>query len=116
MRVMIALSLALNIVVLTPICAGLITDADWAREVYGSRTAARGILLSVYLAIGLVSAMLLLLRHPQLVAALLLVQVVYKLSTPFTVGTLANPVVVSNLAIAVFHGVTLVLIWQSRRR
>jgi len=114
MGVMITLSMVLNIVVLATVCAGLIANASWARKVYGDATAARGILLSVYLAIGLVSALLLFLREPMLVAALLLVQVVYKVTTPLTVGTLRNPVVISNLGIAAFHAVTLVLIWQAR--
>ncbi len=113
MRVMIILSLVLNIAVLAPVCAGLIADANWVRASYGEVTAARGILLSVYLAIGLVSALLLFVGEPKLVAALLLVQVVYKLTTPLTVGTFANPVVVSNLGIAAFHAVTLALIWRA---
>ena len=113
MRVMINLSLLLNIAVLAPVCAGLIADASWARASYGEASAARGILLSVYLAIGLVSALLFFVREPKLVAALLLVQVVYKVTTPLTVGTLANPVVVSNLGIAAFHAVTLALIWRA---
>ena len=113
MGFMITLSLLLNIVVLAPVCAGLITDAGWARASYGAATPARGILLSVYLAIGSVSALLLAFREPKLVAALLLVQVVYKLTTPLTVGTLQNPVVASNLGIASFHAVTLVLIWRA---
>jgi len=113
MRVMITLSLLLNMVVLAPVCAGLITDAGWARASYGAATAARGILLSVYLAIGLVSALFLVFREPKLIAALLLVQVAYKLTTPLTVGTLHNPVVVSDLGIASFHAVTLLLIWRA---
>lgn len=51
MRAMIRLSLLLNLVVLTPISVGLITDASWIGEAYGPFTAARGILLSVYLSI-----------------------------------------------------------------
>ena len=113
MRIMITLSLVLNIAVLIPVCAGLIMDASWARASYGDATAARGILLSVYLAIGVVSAFLLVVREPKLVAALLLVQVVYKLTTPFTVGTFSNPVVISNLGIAAFHAITLLLIWRA---
>jgi hypothetical protein len=46
-----------------------------------------------------------------MVAGLLLMQVVYKLTTPFTVGTFGNPVVVSNLVIAALHSVTLAGIW-----
>ena len=116
MRAMIRLSLLLNLVVLTPISVGLITDASWIGEAYGPFTAARGILLSVYLSIGLVSLLLLLAPEPRAVGALLLVQVVYKLTTPVTVGTLFNPVVVSNLGIAAFHTVTIVLIFLARQR
>ena len=108
---MVTLSLMLNIVVLTPVCYGLVTDAVWARESYGGSTAARGILLSVYIAIGLVSLGLLFRGDLKFVAALILVQIIYKVTTPFTVGTVANPVVISNLLIAVFHTVTLVLIY-----
>jgi hypothetical protein len=113
---MITLSLILNIVVLVPICAGLILDASWAKASFGETTAARGILLSVYIAIGLVSVMLFFIRESKMIAALLLVQVVYKLTTPLTVGTLANPVVISNLGIAAIHAVTLVLIWHTDKK
>ncbi len=112
---MITLSLILDIVVLAPVCAGLISNPNWVRGTYGDATAARGILLSVYLAIGLVSALLLFLPDPKLIAALLLVQVVCTVTTPLTVGTLRNPVVISNLGIAAFHAVTLILIWQAKQ-
>lgn len=115
MKILIALSLALNVAVLLPVCFGIITDAAWAREAYGESTAARGILLSIYLAIGLVSLGLLFRREPNMVAALILVQIIYKLTTPFTVGTIANPVVVSNLFIATFHSVTLYFIYRSSK-
>jgi hypothetical protein len=51
-------------------------------------------------------------RDPVLVAPLLLVQVIYKFTTPFTVGSFTNPVVLSNLAIATLHLMTLVLIYR----
>ena len=111
MQIIIPLSLLLNIAVLTPVCIGLISDAQWAREAYGEGTAARGILLSIYFAIAALSASLLWIGDARMVAALLLVQVIYKVTTPFTVGTIQNPVVVSNLLIAAFHTVTLLLIW-----
>lgn len=115
MKLMIVISLVLNIAVLTPVCYGLVTDAAWARESYGDATAARGILLSVYIAIALVSLGMLVLSEPKLVAALLLVQVIYKIITPFAVGTVSNPVVVSNLLIALFHSVTLFFIYRENR-
>ena len=78
---------------------------------YGPDSPARGILLSVYLAILVVSIWLLIFkRDPMLVAPLLLVQVIYKLTTPFTVGSFSNPVVISNIFIAGLHLITLRLI------
>ena len=114
MRWMMVLSLLINVAVLLPVCAGLLTDASWTTSAYGEGTPARAILLSIYLAIGLVSVLLLVHREPKAVAALLLVQVLYKLITPLTVGTLANPVVVSNLVIAGFHTATLMCLWRGQ--
>jgi hypothetical protein len=112
MRILILASLSLNILVLVPVCLGLLTKADWTLSAYGADTPARGILLSVYLAILICSAGLLAKPIPAMVAALLLVQIVYKVTTPFTVGTLANPVVTANLGIALFHCITLWSIWK----
>jgi hypothetical protein len=100
-------SLAINIAVLLPVCGGLIARLPWTEEAYGPASAARGILLSIYMAIGLLSAGLFVWPEPGAVTALLAVQVVYKVTTPFTVGSLRNPVVVSNLLIAMVHGITL---------
>ena len=113
MRVMILLSLLINVVVLIPVSAGLLVDAAWAAAAYGDPSPARGILLSIYAAILAVSAWLLIERNAVLVAPLLLVQVVYKLTTPITVGSLTNPVVISNLLVAAVHLVTLALILRN---
>jgi hypothetical protein len=112
MRALIFASIGLNIAVLVPVCLSLLLKADWTLSAYGPDTPARGILLSIYLAILLCSAGLLLKPIPAMVAALLLVQIVYKLTTPFTVGNFANPVVISNLGIAAFHSLTLWTIWK----
>ncbi|WP_296678641.1 hypothetical protein [Novosphingobium sp.] len=106
METLIKASLVLNIAVLVPVCGSLLSGAGWTGDAYGPPSPARGILLSIYLAILLVSAGLLFRPVPAFVAALLIVQIVYKITTPVTVGTLANPVVLSNLAIAAFHMVT----------
>ena len=55
-------------------------------------------------------------RPTIVVAPLLLVQVIYKFTTPFTVGSYTNPVVLSNLAIATLHLVTLVSIYRQLGR
>jgi hypothetical protein len=113
MRALIFASLGLNIFVLVPVCLGLLNKADWTLAAYGPDAPARGILLSVYLAILAVSVGLLFKPVPAMVAALLLVQILYKFSTPFTVGSFANPVVTANLAIAAFHSVTVWVIWRA---
>jgi hypothetical protein len=97
------ISLVLNILVLIPVCTGLFLKANWAVDSYGIETPARGILLSIYLAILLFSAVLLLKFDPKFVMALLSVQVVYKVLSPIMVGTLSNSVIISNLLIALFH-------------
>jgi hypothetical protein len=113
LRALIYASLALNIFVLAPVCLGLLNKAGWTVAAYGPDAPARGILLSVYLAILLCSIGLLAKPVPSMVAALLLVQIIYKFTTPFTVGSFSNPVVMSNLGIAAFHCITLWAIWKS---
>jgi hypothetical protein len=112
MRALIYASLALNIFVLVPVCLGLLNKADWTLAAYGPDAPARAILLSVYLAILICSLGLAVKPVPAMVAALLLVQIIYKYSTPFTVGSFTNPVVISNLGIAAFHSITLWVIWK----
>ena len=116
MKRMVRASLLTNVAVLIPVCVSLLLDAAWVADVYGSASAARGILLSVYGAILVVSAGVLFMREPMLVAPLLLVQVLYKVTTPFTVGSFANPVVISNLVIVALHLTTLGLILIDQRR
>ena len=116
MKKMILASLITNVGVLIPVCVGLLLDASWVTDVYGATTPARGILLSVYGSILVVSIGLLFKRAPMLVAPLLLVQVLYKLTTPFTVGSFTNPVVISNLVVAVMHLTTLGLILRQMPR
>jgi hypothetical protein len=113
MKFFIYASLAINILVLIPVTYGLMTNASGSVAAFGADSPARSILLSVYLAILLCSAGLLLKPVPAMVAALLLVQIVYKSTTPFTVGSFIHPVVISNLVIAAFHSVTLWFIWRS---
>ena len=112
---MILISLLVNVLVLIPVCMGLMWDLPRISSVYGSYSPARGILLSVYGAILLVSILLLFRPLPLLVAPLLLVQVLYKFTTPFTVGSFTNPVVISNLLVAMLHLITLYVILRTTR-
>lgn len=113
---MIVVSLLLNIAVLIAVSIALVNDADWTRTAYGARTPARDILFAVYLAILVGSALLLVgviaAPAPALhgaVAALLALQIFYKIGSAATVsGALRNPVVLSNLGIAAVHLTTVI--------
>ena len=115
MKRMILISLMVNVLVLIPVCIGLMWDLPRISSVYGPYSPARGILLSVYGAILLVSILLIFKPLPILVAPLLLVQILYKVTTPFTVGSFTNPVVISNLLVAMLHLITLYVILRTTR-
>jgi uncharacterized membrane protein (DUF441 family) len=113
MKKLITISLLANIAILIPVCIGLGINSEQLAVALGGATPARGILLSIYFSILAASALLLMQRGPKPVAALLLVQIIYKVTTPFTVGTLQNPVVISNLVIAALHIITLFFIYRT---
>ena len=113
MQTMIYISLAVNILVLVPIVVLMAIKSPLVDHAWGAFTAARGILMSIYLAILLASVVLLFVPVATFIVALLSVQVIYKLTTPFTVGTFKNPVVISNLVISVVHIATLVSIFNA---
>jgi hypothetical protein len=107
MNTLIYISLSINILVLVPILVLMAIKSPVVDHAWGGFTEARGILMSIYFAILALSAFLIFKPVPSFVFALLLVQVIYKVTTPFTVRSFSNPVVVSNLFIAAFHIFTL---------
>ena len=107
MPALLVASLLVNVGVLVPVTAGLLRDAAWAQVAFGPKAPGRQILLAIYLSILALSAGLLLWRDAKVASGLLLAQCLYKLLSPVTVGTLRHPVVLSNLAIAALHTVTL---------
>ncbi len=104
---MITASLILNILVLIPVCFALIMNFDKMQKVAGIFTPARGVLLAMYLTILTASILLLFFMDFKLSFALFIIQIMYKVLTPFTVKTIKNPIVISNLLIAAFHLVTI---------
>ncbi len=104
-------SLLLNILVLVPVCLFVMLGGRRTTRVFGEATHARAILLALYLTILAASVALLWIDRPDALATLLAMQVLYKVLTPFTVGTVRHPVVISNLLIAAFHAVTLSTLW-----
>ncbi|MCX6496103.1 MAG: hypothetical protein NTW23_02080 [Rhodoluna sp.] len=113
METLIYVSLVINICVLIPIVILMAIKSPIVDQTWGGFTAARGILMSIYLSILVVSVLLLFKPVPAFVAALLLVQVVYKITTPFTVGKFSHPVVISNLVISAMHIATLASIYAT---
>lgn len=110
------LSLVLNILVLITVCLGLLLNSKWTEMSYGIDSPARAILLAIYLAILILSIVLLIKFDSKLVFALLLVQVVYKLLSPIMAVTLTNPVIISNLFIALFHSYSIYKITSTKRK
>lgn len=110
---MITASLILNIVVLLPVCFFILTNNKRLVKTLGEFTPARGILLAMYITILLSSLVLLFLPDMKLILALFILQIIYKLLSPFTVKTLKNPVVISNIFIAIFHLITIYMMLKS---
>lgn len=113
---MLTISLLVNAVIVFPVSYGMLSGQPGMDAVFGTTSAARHILASVYLGIGLVSvaglAGLALGQSQYVVpmaAGLLVMQVTYKLITVVTVG-LASPVVLTNIAVIGVHAVTLAVI------
>ena len=110
---MLLVSLFLNVLVLVPVLVVLAANGKAADYAWGPDTSARRILAAIYAAILLTSLFLIagqFLGHNILAwsQALLAVQVIYKVLTVPFVG-LRNPVVLSNLGIAIVHSATLVI-------
>ena len=103
---MLYLSLILNILVLIPICYLMLTNNYRIVQTLGEFNPARGILLAMYVTILIGSIYLLISPNNQFAIALLLMQIVYKFLTPFTVKTIKHPFVISNILIALVHIVT----------
>jgi hypothetical protein len=119
------ISLAVNIAVLIPVCFVLVAFAtsEFVTAVIGPLTASRGILLSIYFAI-LINSVILIWFHvrcsdksaiEQMVVALLATQILYKITTPATVGV-SNPIVLCNLAVSALHTYTLALLWRQYKK
>lgn len=104
---MLSLSLLLNIVILIPICYLMITNNFRMVKTLGEFNPARGILLAMYTSILIASVYLLFAPDKKYIIALLSIQIVYKLLTPFTVKTIKHPFVISNILIALFHVLTI---------
>lgn len=113
MEALIYISLIVNVAVLTPILIFMARNSPRVVFAWGDFTPARGILMSIYFAIFVASALLLIRPVPAFVFVVLLLQVMYKVTTPLTVRSPKNPIVLSNLAISVLHVATLVSIYPA---
>ncbi len=104
--VMVTASLLLNIIVLIPVCITLLVNYKHMEFAAGIFTPARGILLAMYLTILTASFALLFFTDFKLAFGLFVMQIIYKVLSPFTVKSIKNPIVICNVLIAAFHLVT----------
>ena len=112
------LALALNIFILLPVLGMLMFNPSQADATFGPPTDGRLILTSVYMAIALISAILMVMHFKHMAwavpmtVALFCVQITYKLITVPMVG-LSSPVVITNLVVVVVQMIVLGLLWMS---
>lgn len=116
MKALIYTSLSVNILVLTPILILMAIKSPAIEHAWGVPTESQGILMSIYFSIFATSVLLLFFTIPEMVFALLSVQVIYKITTPITVGSIVNPVVISNLVISGLFIVTLISLFPVIRK
>ena len=106
---MVTASLLINILVLIPVCSGLLFKVSRFDLVFGIDSTARQILSCIYLAI--LAFSLAILMFPENISAflvpLLSLQVFYKLTSVVVIKDKKTPVLWFNLVIAVFHSMTL---------
>lgn len=110
---MIKASLLINIIVLIPFCIFILINNYRIEKVLGPYTMGRGILLAIYLTILLASISMLWRPDPKIIFTVLSMQIVYKTLSPITTKTLKNPVIISNLFIAIFHFITIISMIKS---
>ena len=113
MHKMTKFSLFLNIGVLVPVCFGILSGQDFVAHGWGSKQPSLYILVSIYCTILFFSFYLLIKPNQYLIFSLLMMQVVYKLLSPILVGSLQNPVVLSNIVISAVHLISLYFIIKS---
>lgn len=102
---LILISHIVNVIVAGTMCVLLITNNARMTPVYGEPTPARSILASLHGSIAALSLFAIIFPIYSIIIALVLfpLQILYKLSTPITVGRAGHPVVVSNIAISILH-------------
>ncbi|MEM9786881.1 MAG: hypothetical protein AAF801_10305 [Pseudomonadota bacterium] len=111
------ISFLINLVVLGVVVPAIVRDTPQMVTVYGPRTPARGIVVAFYgsvMAFSTAGLILLALGSPlahDIGLMLLPVQVLYKGLTVITVGP-ANPVIRANVAIAAWHLVTCMALYD----
>jgi hypothetical protein len=106
--VLLSLSHLVNVIVVTIIPVLIARDSPAMTACYGPDSAARRILACLYATIAIASAVALV---GQASGMLFPMQIAYKLMTLPAVGW-RNPVVKSNIAIALLHTITLTALWQ----
>jgi len=116
--VLLGLSHSVNVIIVTVIPVLIARDAPAMTACYGPDSDARRILACLYATIAIASALALVGQASgntalsiAIASVLFPIQIAYKLMTLAAVGW-HNPVVKSNLAIAMLHTATFAVLWQ----
>lgn len=113
MVTLVTISHLVNILVAGTVGYLLVKNAPRMTVVLGPASPARAILSSIYLAIAFTSlvAVLMPTLSRAIASVLFPLQILYKLSTAFTVGMVRHPVVLSNITISLLHTCSLLVIF-----
>lgn len=111
MNILIIFSYIANVLILIPICFLLLKGNNSLKEVYGSDSTARQILVCMYLAILILSSYYLIKgdTKPFIAWVLLGFQIIYKSLSLIIIKDKKAPVYWFNLGVAILHSITLLM-------
>lgn len=115
MEILVVLAHVINIVVLVPVCLGLLRKPESMNAVFGSDTTSRQILTCMYLTIIVISTYALIDFQQAIVIGMILFpfQIIYKLLSLILIKDKKVAVYKFNLFVAVFHSMTMIVIFWS---
>lgn len=113
MEILVTLAHIINIVILVPVCLGLLRKPESMNAVFGTDTTARQILTCMYLTIIVISSYALIdVKQAVAIGTILFpFQIIYKVLSLILIKNKKVPVYWFNLFVAVFHSVTMIVIY-----
>lgn len=112
MEILVALAYVINIVILVPVCLGLLRKPESMNAVFGNDTTSRQILTCMYLTIIVISGYALIDFKQAIAIGMILFpfQIIYKLMSLILIKDKKVAVYRFNLFVAAFHSVTMITV------